>query len=181
MFAAQSLFPIGYVPPPLQPSVGSKFSHRMLQSLMFGEEGLMVDLLGCSVQVPHQVQLGPLVDAITYHVSALTTVILSMTDSWHSNDERHWKYFKRPPPSGFELRGELAIATMQQGVVAGTSTAAVCPVPSSPTIWLRCKTVSFGIMDDPWETWLESVRVVMPCALLWIFTSVVEPETRIMA
>jgi hypothetical protein len=162
-----------------------------------GVEGMALSVTGLKIQLPYRVHLGVAMDAAMNHVTELVTLIAASSGApWHPTNSRHWQYFSRPPPSGFDLRGgvsDFAALNMhvmgpdqgqqqqQQQVgadVDGPADSESHPLgdrvaPVTPKIWLQCTQIVFSLQDDPWESWLGQAcaqyarcEVVEHCPLL---------------
>lgn len=181
LHAVKCVLPGGNLPTPLQfPSGGKLHSHqRLLQSLLFGEEGIALDIIGLSVDIPHQIQLGPLFDSVLLQVASLVTILQKTFTGWHAGDDRHWTYFTRLAPTGFALRCDL----QELGTMSGSThprpeldTARAPsrnPVPCIPHIWLQCREAKLCVADDPLETWLSKVWHLPECLLVRLLSNVV--------
>ena len=133
-----------------------------------GTEGVSLEVAGVRVTLPYRVHMGLAMDAVMNHVSGLTELITSSSGSpWHRTDARHWRYFSRPPPSGFDVRcGEGGHAALGVHVGDGDDCGGGVGsrgddgvVPCIPKVWLQCSELAFVMQDDPWEAWLGQVRV----------------------
>ena len=179
IFAAQPLLPPDHpgIPTDLQPAV-VKVSPgtRLLQTLMFGEEGLVVDVRGVLVDIPHQIQLGPMAEAALLHFAALAKHISDMPGKWHAGDARHYTHFSRFAPTGFDLRDvhepegkgdETPVGSTPVNVHRRRkSWSSTSLLPLLPHVWLKCSHIAVSIDDDPWESWLSKAsRGLCVCVL----------------
>lgn len=164
LHACRSLLPDGRVPDVLSPAAGARRADsRLLQSLMFGDEGIMLCVSAVTVRFPHQLQLGPLGEAVIQQINALSQLIAAQSgDHWHSNDERHWRYFSRPAPPGFIIRKDVSVESARVRHPSSSSEHSTqhSPVSGIPHVWLKATSISVTLLDDPWEAWL--------CAVSWL-------------
>lgn len=127
----------GTIPPLLVPGSGTAAfatapAGEVLNRIAMPHECLIVQLNDLKVTVPHNLDVGCIVDEALWQVDALILAISALPNDWRPTTPEFYRFFKRFPPPSME------------------------PME----VFLRCSAIAITVQDDPFESWLENMMPV---------------------